>query len=126
MGMVAPRQRIASAYFVMFGNYGDVTRYAEERGVCRQWVYRESGWLQNFLAEKQSQIEALERRVQELEQKNAGLAERLAVAVVLDEDTQAQLAAVGQANGISLPVVWEFLDVLITRRAMTEATLGPR
>ena len=29
MGMVAPHQRIASAYFVIFGNYGDVTRYAE-------------------------------------------------------------------------------------------------
>jgi hypothetical protein len=28
--MVAPQQRIASAYFVFFGNYGDVTRYAEE------------------------------------------------------------------------------------------------
>ena len=36
MGMVAPQQRIASAYFVVFGKYGDVSRYAEERGVCRQ------------------------------------------------------------------------------------------
>ena len=42
MGMVATPQRIASAYFVVFGNYGDVRRYAEERGVCRQWIYREA------------------------------------------------------------------------------------
>ena len=52
MGMVAPQQRIASAYFVVFGKYGDVSRYAEERGVCRQWVYREANWLQGFLADK--------------------------------------------------------------------------
>jgi len=126
MGMVAPQQRIASAFFVIFGNYGDVTRYAEERGVCRQWVYREAGWLQDFLAETQAQLEALEQRVQELQQKNAALAERLAVSVVLDQDTQAQLAAVGQANGISLPMVWQFLDVLIPGKQLSVASLGRR
>jgi hypothetical protein len=126
MGMVAPQQRIASAYFVIFGNYGDVTRYAEERGVCRQWVYREADWLQDCLAEKQQKIGALEQRVQELEQKNAALEERLAVSVVLDEDTQAQLAAVGQANGVSLPMVWKFLDVLIPGKPLSVPTLGRR
>src|SRR5215217_7791180 len=34
--MVASPQRIASAYLVLFGNYGDVTRHARARGVCRQ------------------------------------------------------------------------------------------
>src|SRR5207244_2509893 len=100
MGMVAPPQRIASAYFVMFGSHGDVTRYAEERGVCRQWVYREAAWLQTFLAEKQAQLAALQQRVQELEQQQAVLEERLAASVVLDEDTQAQLAALAQAKGV--------------------------
>jgi hypothetical protein len=126
MGMVAPQQRIASAYFVFFGNYGDVTRYAEERGVCRQWVYREAGWLHNFLAEKQAQVATLEQRVQELEQQNASLEERLALTVVVDEDMQAHLAAVGQANGVSLPIVWEFLDVLISGKQLSVATLGRR
>jgi hypothetical protein len=126
MGMVAPRQRIASAYFVIFGNYGDVTRYAEGRGVCRQWVYREADWLQDFLAKKQTQTEALEQHVQELEQKNAALEERLAVSVVIDEEIQAQLAAVGQAHGVSLPAVWEFLDVLIPGKQLSVATLGRR
>ena len=42
MGMVAPQQRIASAFAVVFGGYGDVSRCAQERGVCRQWLYRES------------------------------------------------------------------------------------
>jgi hypothetical protein len=126
MGMVAPRQRIASAYFVLFGNYGDVTRYAEKRGVCRQWVYREASWLQDVLGEKQAQIEALEQRVQELEQKNAALEERLALSVVLDEDMQAQLATVAQANGTSLAIVWEFLDVLIPGKQLSVASLGRR
>jgi hypothetical protein len=126
MGMVAPQQRIASAYFVIFGKYGDVSRYARERGVCRQWVYREAGWLQGFLAEKQQQIRALERRVQELEEKNRELEQRLAVSVVLDKDMQAQLAAFGQANGVSLPIVWEFLDVLIPGKQLSVASLGRR
>ena len=42
MGIVAPPQRIASAFTVFFGHHGDVSRYAQERGVCRQWVYREA------------------------------------------------------------------------------------
>ena len=63
MGMVAPQQRIASAYFVIFGNYGDVTRYAEERGVCRQWVYREATALQQGLAERQETVAHLQARV---------------------------------------------------------------
>src|SRR5713226_2033300 len=100
MGMVAPQQRIASAYFVIFGNYGDVTRYAEERGVCRQWVYREATWLQQRLAEQQKTIEGLQARVRELEQQHTGWQERLRVAVVLDAEKQAQFASVGQACGV--------------------------
>jgi hypothetical protein len=40
--MVAATQQIASAYQVHFGPYGAVTRQAHERGVCRQWIYREA------------------------------------------------------------------------------------
>ena len=126
MDMLAPQQRIASAYFVLFGRYGDVSRYAQHRGVCRQWVYREAGWLHDFLAHTQQQIRALEQRVQQLEQQQAALHKRLAVAVELDEDTQAQLAAVGQANGVSLPIVWELLEVLIAGKHLSVAALGRR
>src|SRR6202011_2431685 len=97
MGMVVPPQRIASAYFVVFGKYGDVSRYAEERGVCRQWVYREANWLRDCLATSHEKIAALEQRVREGEQQKAELEQRLALSVVVDEDKQAQLAAVGQA-----------------------------
>ena len=126
MGMVARRQRIASAYFVIFGKYGDVGRYAEQRGVCRQWIYREAHWLEDSLAQKQARIEALEQRVEELEQKCARLEERLAVSVVVDEDMQGQLASVGQANGVSLPIVWEFLEVMLPGKHLSVASLGRR
>src|SRR5437879_2120428 len=43
MGMVAPEQRIASAFVVFCGGYGDVRRQALERGVCRQRLYQEAG-----------------------------------------------------------------------------------
>ena len=49
--MLPPTQRIASAYFVLFGHYGDVTRHARARGVCRQWLYREAAGLLRELAE---------------------------------------------------------------------------
>src|SRR5438552_11686670 len=126
MGMVAPQQQIASAYFVVFGKYGDVSRYAEERGVCRQWVYREADWLRNSLATSREKIDALEQRVRELEQQQAALEQRLKLSVELDEEKQAQLAAVGQANGVSLPVVWVFLDVLISGKQLSVASLGRR
>jgi len=124
MGMVARQQRIASAYFVIFGNYGDVTRYAEERGICRQWVYREATSLQQALAEQQKTIDRLQSRVEELEQQHTCLQERLRLAVVLDAEKQAQFASVGQACGVSLPVCWELLGVLIPGQQQSVATLG--
>lgn len=124
MGMVAPQQRIASAYFVIFGNHGDVTRYAEERGVCRQWVYREASWLQRTLAEQQQTIERLQGQLRESEQQRTDLQGRLRVSVVLDAEKQAQFASVGQACGVSLPVCWELLEVLIAGQQFSVATLG--
>jgi hypothetical protein len=126
MGMVGPQRRIASAYFVDFGKYGDVSRYAEERGVCRQWVYREANWLRDSLATSHEKIAALEQRVREGELQKAALEQRLALSVVIDEEKQAQLAAVGQANGVSLPVAWLLLDVLISGKQLSVATLGRR
>ena len=65
MGMVAPEQRIASAFFVLHGKYGDVTRYARERGVCRQWIYREAAALRNALATAQQTIAALREQLRQ-------------------------------------------------------------
>ena len=98
MGMVAPRQRIASAYVVIFGNYGDVSRYAQVRGVCRQWVYREAESVEKLLTEKEQDNERLRQQVKKLEQLQATLEGRLAVAVVLDKEKQAGFACVSLAE----------------------------
>jgi hypothetical protein len=126
MDMVASPQPIASAYFVVFGKYGDVSRYADDRGVCRQWVYREANWLRDSLATSRVKVDALQQRVREIEQQKAALEQRLALSVVLDEEKQAQLAAVGQANGVSLPTIWVLLDVLIPSKQLSVASLGRR
>jgi hypothetical protein len=123
MGMVAPQERIASAYFVICGKYGDVSRYAQERGVCRQWVYREAAWVQKHLRQ-QEQIGRLEHQVRELRQCLAERDQRLAQAVVLDKAKQEALAIVGQAHGVSLPVCRELLEVLIPGQPESVATLG--
>ena len=52
MGMVAPQLRIASAFQVFCGRFGDVSRYARRRGVCRQWVYREAHAVRRTLDEQ--------------------------------------------------------------------------
>ena len=124
MSMVAQPQRIASAYVVLFGPYGAVTEYAQQRSVCRQWIYREAAQLHEALNLPQQRLEALQTRVQELEQDNAALAQRLAQAVVLDTAQQAQFASVGQAIGVSLPQCWELLDVLIAGQQQSVPTLG--
>jgi hypothetical protein len=122
MGMVAPQQRIASAYFVVFGQHGDVTRYAKTRGVCRQYVYREASRLKQLLIEQ----DQWQTRVRELEQRQAELEQRLARAVVIDEEKQAELATVGQACGVSLRQCRQLLEVLIPGQVLCRAELGRR
>jgi hypothetical protein len=126
MGMVAPQQRIASAFFVFHGNYGDVSRYAQERGVCRQWVYREAAWLQDFLTEKQQELEGLRTQVRQLQQRQTELEQRLAASVVIDEEKQAELACVGQARGVTLRDCRELLEVLLPGQVLSVASLGRR
>ena len=125
MGMVGPQQRIASAFVVIFGQHGSVTQYAQERGVCRQWVYREANWVQQRLAD-QKEIQRLRQQVKGLTEQNVALQQRLAKTVVIDEEKQAELASVGQAIGVSLTACWLMLDVLIPGQQQCVATLGRR
>jgi hypothetical protein len=125
MGMVAPARRIASAAAVLSGRYGEVSRYARQRGVCRQWVYREADWVLDRLDHRAQQaIDALRQRVRHLEERNAELERQLAQAVVLDKDKQAECAAFGQARGISLPDVHALLEILRPGGIAAVSTLG--
>jgi hypothetical protein len=54
------------------------------------------------------------------------LKKRLAVAVVIDEDKQAELADVGQACGVTLSQCLTILEAMIPAQAMSRATLGRR
>src|SRR5438067_2452220 len=126
MGMVVPQQRIASAFFVIHGDYGDVSRYARERGVCRQWVYREAAWLQDLLTATQRELEVLRVQMQQSQKRQAESEQRLAQAVVIDEDKQAEFASVGQARGVTLRDCQELLEVLLPGKVLKVASLGRR
>jgi hypothetical protein len=126
MGMVAPEQRIASAFFVLFGKYGDVARYAQERGVCRQWVYREAASLRNALATARQEIETLREQLRQALEQQTDLESRLAKSVVIDAQKQEELACVGQARGVTLRDCQGLLQVLIPDQTLSVAELGRR
>jgi len=126
MGMVAPEQRIASAYVIVFGVHGEITRHAQQRAVSRQRLYREHAAVVTALTGTawQQEKEHLQRRVQELEEGQAALAKRLSQAVVLDKEKQKEFASVAQAVGVGLPTCQILLEVLLGKRAPTVSTLG--
>src|SRR5271155_427317 len=124
MGMVAPEQRIASAFFVFFGKYGDVRRYAQERGVCRQWVYREASALQKELATARQENKDLREQLRQGQQRNTDLEALLANAVVIDDQKQEDVASVGQAIGVTLRQCRVLLDTLIPGQVLSVAELG--
>jgi hypothetical protein len=126
MGMVALQQRIASAYVIVFGVHGEITRQAEERGVSRQRLYREYAAVVTALAGTAWEQEKGEwqRRLQELEERNAALEERLSQAVVLDKEKQKEFASVAQATGVGLPTCRILLEVLLGDRVPDVSTLG--
>ena len=57
MGMVALERRIGSAFAVNCGHYGDVSRFAQQHGVSRQWVYREGKQVADLVDGTQTQQE---------------------------------------------------------------------
>ena len=119
-------QRIACAAATLFGRYGAVTRIAEEHGLCRQSVYRQTDAVRDDLDAQSRRQETL-RLCQQLEQTEArcaGLQRRLDDAVVLDQDRQAEFASVAQAEGVSLPVTRRLLRVVLRKRTPSVAKLG--
>jgi hypothetical protein len=124
--MVASQASIASAFYVFHGHYGDVSRYAQQRGVCRQRVYREAAWLQNSLTVTQQQLHRLRDQVRQLQQDNDQLKQQLTLAVVLDEDKQAEVASVAQARGVTLRDCRALLDILAPGQVLSVASLGRR
>ena len=128
MGMVAASRRIGSAFVVVCGRYGDVNRFAQEQGISRQWVYREADQVARALDGIQTRppIERLEAEIAALRRQVAELQQRRSVAVVLDEEKQAEFAGVGQSCGVTLSQCHTLLEVLIPGQSLSRASLGRR
>src|SRR5664279_4051970 len=107
-------QRIASAFAVLCGQYGDVTRMAEDREQSRQSLDREAEQVAEAVdgAAAQSRIDELQRQLAERQAEVKALETRLKHAVEITPDTQHEFATVAQAEGVSLSVARRLLQVV--------------
>src|SRR5947209_20210385 len=95
-------RRIAGAFAVLCGRYGDVTRMAEDRDQSRQSLYREAEKVVEAVdgTAAEARVEELRRRLADQEAENRDLRQRLEHAVEITRDTQDEFAAVAQAEGV--------------------------
>jgi hypothetical protein len=107
-------QRIASAFAVLCGRYGDVTGMAKDREQSRQSLYREAEQVVNAVhgAAAQARIDELQRQLAEQRGEVRTLQERLKHAVKITADKQHEFATVAQAEGVSLSVARRLLRVV--------------
>ena len=120
-------QRIASAFAVLCGQYGDVTEMARDRERSRQALYREAHQVAEAVdgAAARARIEELQRQLAEQRAEVQALRERLERAVEITPDKQHEFATVAQAEGVSLSVARRLLRVVTgPRRGRGVATLG--
>src|SRR3954468_23143053 len=120
-------QRIASAFAVLCGRYGDVTAMAQDRERSRQALYREAEQVVEAVdgAASQARIEDLQRQLAEQRAEVQALETRLKRAVEITPDKQHEFATVAQAEGVSLSVARRLLRVMTgPRRSQGVATLG--
>jgi hypothetical protein len=119
-------QRIASAFAVLFGQYGDVTRMAREREQSRQARYREAAQTIDAVdgSAAQARVAELEQQVAQLRSQVHDLQQRLGRAVEITPEKQAEVACVAQAEGVSLPVARRILQVLLPPKTRGVSTLG--
>ena len=120
-------QRIASAFAVLCGRHGDVTRMAHNREESRQSLYREAAQAIDAVdgTATQARVAELEQQVTQLRSQGHDLQQRLGRSVEMTPEKQAELACVAQAEGVSLPVARRLLLVLLPPKARSVPTLGP-
>ena len=107
-------QRIASAFAVLCGRYGDVTAMAQDREQSRQSLYREAEQVVEAVdgAAAQARIDELQQQLAQQEAEIQALQERLKHAVEITPDKQDEFATVAQAEGVSLGVARRLLRVM--------------
>ena len=120
-------QRIASAFAVLCGRYGDVTKMAQDRQQSRQSLYREAEQVVNTVdgAAAQARIDELQPQLAQQEAEIQALQVRLKHAVEITPDKQDEFATVAQAEGVSLNVARRLLQVVAgSNSTPSVATLG--
>ena len=120
-------QRIASAFAVLCGRYGDVTTMARDREQSRQSLYREAHQVADAVdgTVAQARIDELQQQLAQRQAEVHDLQERLKHAVEITTDTQHEFAAVAQAEGVSLSVARRLLQVVQRSRPTASVpTLG--
>src|SRR3954467_11798048 len=120
-------QRISTAFAVLCGQYGDVTRMAKDRERSRQSLYREAQQVADAVdgAAAQARIDELERQLAGQRAEIQSLRVRLEHAIEVTTDKQHEFATVAQAEGVSLGVARRLLQVMTgPRRGRAVATLG--
>jgi hypothetical protein len=120
-------QRVASAFAVLRGHYGDVTELARDREQSRQSLYREAETVVEAVdgTAAQAQIADPQRQLLEHKTEVQSLQERLKHAVEITADKQHEFATVAQAEGVSLSVARRLPRVMTgPRRRQGVATLG--
>jgi hypothetical protein len=120
-------QRVASAFAVLCGRYGDITDLARHREQSRQSLYREAETVVGAVdgAAAQARIVALQRQLAERQAEVNALETRLKHAVEITADRQQEFATVAQAEGVSLSVARRLLQVMTgPRRRQGVATMG--
>jgi hypothetical protein len=107
-------QRIASAFAVLCGRYGDVTAMAQDREQSRQSLYREAEQVVEAVGgdAAQARIDDLQRQLAEQRDELQALQGRLRRAVEMTPDKQHEFATVAQAEGVSLSVARRLLRVV--------------
>jgi hypothetical protein len=120
-------QRIATAFSVLRGRYGDITQMAKDREQSRQSLYREAKQVVEAVdgVAAEARVEELRRRLADQEAENRALRTRLERAVEITPDRQHEFAAVAQAEGVSLSVARRLLDVVAGSKPVPSVpTLG--
>ncbi len=120
-------QRIATAFVVLSGRYGDDTEMAKDREQSRQSLYREANKVVEAVdgAATEARIDELQRQLAEHRAEVQALRERLDHAVEITPETHREFAAVAQAEGVSLGVARRLLRVVAGSKATPSvATLG--
>ncbi len=107
-------QRIASAFAVLCGRYGDVTAMAQDRERSRQSLYREAEQVVEAVegAAVRARIDELERQLADQRAEVLALQGRPKRAVEMTPDKQHEFATVAQAEGVSLSVARRLLRVV--------------